>query len=116
MIQCKRVYDEASPEDGTRVLVDRLWPRGVSKEEAALNDWMKNIAPSDALRRWFDHDTEKWEAFQVRYAQELNEKEALVREIRSKAESGTITLVYAAKDRELNHAVVLKDYLQRDHD
>jgi len=116
MIQCKRVYDEASPEDGTRVLVDRLWPRGVSKEEAALNDWMKNIAPSDALRRWFDHDTEKWEAFRVRYAQELNEKEALVREIRSKAESGTITLVYAAKDRELNHAVVLKDYLQRDHD
>jgi len=116
MIQCKRVYDDVSPEDGTRVLVDRLWPRGVSKEEAALDDWMKNVAPSDALRRWFDHDPEKWEAFQVRYAQELNEKEALVREIRSKAESGTITLVYAAKDRELNHAVVLKDYLQRDHD
>lgn len=116
MIQCKRVYDEASPEEGTRVLVDRLWPRGVSKEEAALDNWMKNVAPSDALRRWFDHDPEKWEAFRMRYAQELGEKEALVQELRSVAESGTLTLIYAAKDREHNHAVVLKDYLQRDYD
>lgn len=116
MIQCKRVYDEASPEDGTRVLVDRLWPRGVSKEEAALDHWMKNVAPSDELRRWFDHDPEKWEAFRVRYTQELNEKEDLVQELRSKVESGPLTLIYAAKDREHNHAVVLKDFLQRDHD
>jgi len=116
MIQCKRVYDEASPEDGTRVLVDRLWPRGVSKEEAALHHWMKEIAPSDELRRWFDHDPEKWEEFRVRYTQELNEKEDLVQELRSKAESRTLTLIYAAKDREHNHAIVLKDDLQRDHD
>lgn len=116
MIQCKRVYDEASPEDGTRVLVDRLWPRGVSKEEAALDHWMKNVAPSDELRRWFDHDPEKWEAFRVRYTQELNEKEDLVQELRSKAESGPLTLIYAAKDREHNHAVVLEDYLQRDRE
>lgn len=116
MIQCKRVYDEPSPEDGTRVLVDRLWPRGVSKEAAALDDWMKAVAPSDERRKWFDHDPEKWEEFRVRYAQELDEKEDLVQELRSKADSGTLTLLYAAKDREHNHAVVLRNYLQGDRD
>lgn len=113
MIQCKRVYDEPSPDDGTRVLVDRLWPRGVSKEEAELDAWMKEVAPSDELRTWFDHDPEKWEAFRRRYREELSENEDAVASLHEAATKGTLTLVYSAKDREHNNAVVLRDYLKR---
>lgn len=112
MIQCKRVYEEISREDGTRVLVDRLWPRGVSKEEAALDDWCKEVAPSDALREWFDHDHEKWDEFCRRYHKELDKKDQIVARLREKAEEEPLTLVYAAKDREYNNAVALKAYLQ----
>lgn len=112
MIQCKRVYDEVSPDDGSRVLVDRLWPRGVRKDEAALDDWVKAVAPSDDLRRWFDHDPQKWDAFCRRYHSELEEKEETVDRLRRMADSGTLTLLYAAKDREHNNAVALKAYLQ----
>lgn len=116
MIQCKRAYDEPSSDDGTRILVDRLWPRGVSKEDAALDDWNKEVAPSSDLRKWFDHDPEKWDEFCRRYNQELYEKDDAVEPLREEAESGTLTLVYAAKDREHNHALVLKRYLEKTHD
>lgn len=112
MIQCKRAYDEVSPDDGTRVLVDRLWPRGVSKEEAALDAWHKKVAPSDELRKWFDHDPDKWDEFCQRYHEELDEKEEVVDTLQEEAEEGTLTLVYAAKDREHNNAVALKSYLE----
>ena len=100
-IRLKRAYDDPAEDDGFRVLVDRLWPRGVSKEEAALDRWMKEVAPSTALRKWFDHDPEKWDAFRRCYAAELDGRD------------GTLTLVYAAKDTEHNGPVVLKDYLSR---
>lgn len=116
MIKCKRAYDDASPDDGTRVLVDRLWPRGVSTEDAALDDWLKEVAPSDELRKWFDHDPKKWDEFCRRYHRELDENEELVDRIRQEAEDGTLTLVYAAKDREHNNAVALKHYLEKTHD
>lgn len=112
MVQIKRIYEDPSPEDGARVLVDRLWPRGVSKEEAALDRWMKEVAPSDELRRWFDHDPEKWEAFREKYAAELEEKDEQLRFLRSEAEEGTLTLLYAARDVEHNHALVLRDVLR----
>lgn len=112
MIQCKRVYDEVSSDDGTRVLVDRLWPRGVHKDEAELDDWVKAVAPSEDLRRWFDHDPDKWDRFCRQYRAELDEKNEIVDRLRRMAESGTLTLLYAAKDREHNNAVALKDYLQ----
>lgn len=112
MIQCKRAYDDPAPDDGCRVLVDRLWPRGVSKEDAELDHWLKEIAPSEELRTWFEHDPEKWEEFCQRYRRELEEKDDVVAFLREKAEDGPLTLVYAAKDREHNNAVALKRYLE----
>ncbi len=113
MIKLKRIYDDAAANDGFRVLVDRLWPRGVSREDAALNRWMKEIAPSDQLRRWFDHDSEKWEEFRRRYTQELEDKTEEIAFLSEKSANGTLTLVYAARDTEHNHAVVLKDVVDR---
>lgn len=112
MIRCKRAYDEASPEDGTRVLVDRFWPRGVSKEDAALDEWCRGIAPSDELREWFDHEPERWDEFRRRYHDELDAKGEVVESLREEAEDGRLTLVYAARDREHNNAVALKKYLE----
>lgn len=111
MIRIKRAYESASAEDGYRVLVDRLWPRGVSKEEARLDAWMKEIAPSEELRQWFDHDPDRWEEFAGRYRAELQEKEGLLRALRERAARGTLTLVFAARDTERNNAVVLMEYL-----
>ena len=111
MIEIKRVYDAPAKSDGVRVLVDRLWPRGVSKEAAALDRWMKEVAPSAALRRWFGHDPEKWDAFRRRYESELGGREEELAFLREKSREGTLTLVYAAKDTEHNDAVVLKAYL-----
>lgn len=116
MIQCKRAYDDPAPDDGCRVLVDRLWPRGVSKEEAELDHWLKDVAPSDELRTWFDHDPDKWKTFCRHYHEELAEKDDAVAFLCEKAEEGTLTLVYAAKDREHNNAVALKRYLERTDD
>ena len=114
MIRVKRVYDPPAENDGRRVLVDRLWPRGVSREDAALDRWMKEIAPSDALRRWFDHDPERWEEFRARYARELDAKGDEVAFLREAAEAGTLTLVYSARDTEHNQAVALAAYLRGD--
>nr|WP_255435679.1 DUF488 family protein [Paracoccus sp. S1E-3] len=107
----KRAYDPALPSDGTRILVDRLWPRGVSKERADLGAWMKDIAPSTALREWFGHDPARWGAFQSRYRAELADHRAELDEIRQLAQKGIVTLVYSARDEVHNDAVVLRDVL-----
>jgi uncharacterized protein YeaO (DUF488 family) len=110
-VHTKRVYEDPNPEDGTRVLVDRLWPRGVSKEEAHLDDWIKAIAPSDDLREWFDHDPNRWNEFANRYRSELDDRPEQVQELLEYARSGTFTLLYAATDEKHNNAVVLANYL-----
>lgn len=114
MIQLKRAYDASEADDGYRVLVDRLWPRGVSKEELEIDCWMKEVAPTDGLREWFGHDPEKWEEFRERYHEELRQKEEEVRVLREKDREGTLTLVYAARDPDNNNAVALKDHLRSD--
>ncbi|MFB6084857.1 DUF488 domain-containing protein [Haloarcula rubripromontorii] len=110
-VRTKRIYEDPDPEDGTRVLVDRLWPRGVSKEEAQLDDWMQEVAPSDDLREWFDHDSDRWDEFSERYRDELDDRAEQVDRLLESARSGTLTLLYAAADEEHNNAVVLADYL-----
>jgi uncharacterized protein YeaO (DUF488 family) len=114
MVKLKRVYEEPSPADGQRVLVDRLWPRGVKKTTAGLSAWLKDLAPSDDLRRWFSHNPERWEEFHRRYLQELTDpaKAPLLDDLLAKARQGTVTLVFAAKDEERNNAVVMKAFLE----
>lgn len=112
MVRLKRIYEERGPEDGTRVLVDRLWPRGLSKETAQLDRWEKELAPSDELRRWFGHDPDKWPEFRERYLGELGQKREQLAELRQLARRGRLTLLYAAKDEEHNNAVVLKELLE----
>jgi uncharacterized protein YeaO (DUF488 family) len=107
----KRAYAAPAPADGARVLVDRLWPRGVSRERAALDEWMKEIAPSDALRRWFGHDPARWGEFRRRYAEELRARGSLVEALRARARLGPLTLVYGARDEAHNDAVVLRDVI-----
>lgn len=111
-IETKRVYEDPEPSDGYRVLVDRLWPRGVSREEAELDDWRKDLAPSDELRKWFDHDPEKWEEFRERYRDELQEYREDCRELLEQVTDEKLTLLYAAKDRDHNNALVLREYLE----
>lgn len=110
-IKIKRIYDDPSDDDGYRILVDRLWPRGVSKEDAKLDDWDKEIAPSDELRKWFDHQEDRFKEFSKRYREELKDKENDLDKLREIAEKKTLTLLYAAKDTEINQAVVLKEVL-----
>jgi uncharacterized protein YeaO (DUF488 family) len=107
----KRAYEPAAPEDGRRVLVDRLWPRGVSKDKAAIDLWLKEIAPSTALRQWFGHDPARWEEFQHRYRAELDANGEVVTQLRDVIRAGKTTLVYGAKDEAHNDAVVLAEYL-----
>jgi uncharacterized protein YeaO (DUF488 family) len=113
MVRLKRAYEDASPEDGLRVLVDRLWPRGLSKQKARIDIWVKEIAPSHELRQWFGHDPAKWKDFQARYRQEMNEQADSLGLLRKKAKAGTVTLLFAAHDEEHNNAVVLKSVLNR---
>ncbi|MFA5700391.1 MAG: DUF488 domain-containing protein [Desulfuromonas sp.] len=110
-IQTKRAYESPAPEDGYRVLVDRLWPRGVSKQKLALDEWNKEIAPSTELRKWFDHDPQKWEQFRERYLAELKESQ-LGKELLKGVKQKRLTLVYGARDTEHNQALVLKEYLE----
>lgn len=112
MIRLKRVYEAPSQEDGERILVERLWPRGCTKERAAVDLWLKDIAPSPELRRWFGHDPARWDQFQKRYQAELQEKPEIVQLLRQKDADGTLTLIFAARDLEHNSALVLKQYLQ----
>ncbi|MDB5173492.1 MAG: hypothetical protein JWO87_913 [Phycisphaerales bacterium] len=113
MIHLKRAYDEPSPEDGERVLVERLWPRGVTKARAAVDLWLKDVAPSPELRKWFGHDPAKWKQFERRYWKELQSKREAVDVLRQMARRGTVTLVYAARDEEHNGALALKTFLER---
>lgn len=108
----KRIYEAAEPGDGIRVLVDRLWPRGVSKEDADLDRWIKEIAPSDELRRWFDHDSERWDEFSRRYQAELTHHQDIISELRKLTDEETVTLLYAAKDMDHNNAIILKEVLE----
>lgn len=111
MVKIKRIYDGASADDGARILIDRLWPRGLTKDEAAIDDWLKEIAPSEALRKWFSHDPSKWIEFKSKYKKELEEKPEVIGQLRKHARHKTVTLLYAAKDTEHNNAVVLKEVL-----
>ncbi len=111
MIKIKRIYEEPAQDDGSRILVDRLWPRGLSKDRAKVELWLKDIAPGDALRKWFAHEPEKWNEFKSRYFQELQDKKQLVDLIVEKARSG-VTLLYGAKDEKHNNAVALKEYIE----
>lgn len=110
-LKLKRAYEAPARGDGTRILVDRLWPRGLKKETAALDHWIKEIAPSTELRQWFAHDPERWSEFRRRYARELRAHAEQLESIRKLARRGTVTLVYAARDEQHNDAVVLHDLL-----
>jgi len=111
-IKIKRVYENASEDDGYRLLVDRVWPRGVSKEDAELDEWNKQIAPTEKLRKWFDHDPNKFTEFAEKYREEIKGKKEALKEIKKTAKSKTVTLLYGAKDTENNQAVVLKKILE----
>lgn len=111
-IRTKRIYDDAAPEDGFRVLVDRLWPRGISREQARLDTWAKDLAPSDELRKWFHDHSGDWGEFRNRYMEQLAGMHDRARELLDSVEGDTMTLLYAKKEREQNNAVVLRDYLR----
>ncbi len=112
-VRLKRAYEPASDEDGYRVLVDRLWPRGVSKEQAKLDEWDQELAPSSQLREWFGHEPDRFSEFRRRYIDELRANGPRLRELRRRARTGTLTLVYSAHDSEHNDAVVLAEVLRR---
>ncbi|MGB9003171.1 MAG: DUF488 family protein [Nitrosotalea sp.] len=114
MIKIKRVYESPSKEDGFRILIDRLWPRGLSKESTQIDSWLKDIAPSDNLRKWFSHDPKKWIEFKKRYSEELKEKKDIISKIKLlEKEKKRITFLYSAKDKEHNNAVFLQEYMQK---
>lgn len=110
-ISLKRVYEAPDASDGVRILVDRLWPRGLARESAGIDVWLKSIAPSDALRKWYGHDVEKWPEFRQRYFAELDAGQDALNELRSRLGKGKVTLLYAASETEHNNAVALKEYL-----
>jgi uncharacterized protein YeaO (DUF488 family) len=112
MVKVKRVYETPSRADGLRVLVDRLWPRGLTKERAAVDLWLKDLAPSTELRKWFGHDPSKWKQFQARYRAELREKKDSIKLLREKSKERTLTLLFGARDEEHNEALVLKKVLE----
>jgi uncharacterized protein YeaO (DUF488 family) len=110
-LRLKRVYEPAAREDGVRVLIDRLWPRGLTKDKAAIDHWMKEIAPSSELRKWFGHDPDRWAEFRNRYMEELRQHTGLLDQIQNLAKKGTVTLLFGAHDEEHNDAVVLQEVL-----
>ncbi len=111
-IRIKRVYEEPDKTDGRRVLVDRLWPRGLSKEKARVDIWMKEISPSTELRRGYGHDPNKWPEFKAKYAAELDANQNKVKELLAEVQAETVTLLYSSKERRLNNAVALKEYME----
>ena len=112
-VKLKRAYEPPAADDGTRILVDRLWPRGVTKKRAAIDQWMKDIAPSTGLRKWFSHYPARWDEFRRRYAKEVHRNAALLDQLRSLARHGPITLVYSAHDEKHNDAVELREVILR---
>jgi len=113
MIKIKRIYDAPTPDDGIRILVDRLWPRGVSKEKAKVDLWLREIAPSNELRKWYGHDPKKWAEFRKRYFSNLDTKRELVNQIVQKTKEGDVTLLYSSKEEKINNAVALKEYIEK---
>ena len=113
MIKLKRAYEKHVRDDGERILVERLWPRGLTKLQAKIDLWLKDVAPSTELRRSFGHDPNKWDEFRQRYQGELKQKDELIKLLKRKAKAGTITLIYAARDEDHNGALVLKRFIQR---
>jgi uncharacterized protein YeaO (DUF488 family) len=113
LVKIKRIYDPFSEEDGKRILVDRLWPRGLRKDEAKIDEWLKEIAPSDELRKWFSHDPSKWQEFKNRYKKELKSKLEITEKLRRESKKGQVTLLFSAKDVEHNNAVVLKEVIEQ---
>lgn len=115
MIKIKRVYDPPSKEDGYRILIDRLWPRGLTKEKAKINLWLKEIAPSNELRKWYSHDPKKWEEFKNRYRKELANKQELLRKIvQLEKEKDIVTLLYSTRETEHNNAIALQGFLKKE--
>lgn len=112
MIKIKRVYEKAEKDNGTRVLVDRLWPRGLRREEARIDLWMKEVAPSNELRNWFSHEEERWPEFKSCYFEELKEKKELISQLKGMSRKGMLTLLFAAKDKTRNNAAALKEYIE----
>ena len=112
-INIRRVYEKPGKHDGTRILVDRLWPRGLTKQKADIDLWLKNVAPTTELRKWFSHDPAKWEEFRKKYRKELRDNKDQVLLLKEQLQKGIVTLVYSAKDEEHNEAVVLKEWLDR---
>ena len=112
-IKIKRIYEDVGSGDGYRILIDRLWPRGVSKEDAKLNEWNKELAPSTELRKWFDHIPERFDEFRKRYKEELKSQEEELKRLHAMAKLKDITLLYAAKDEEINNAIVLMELLMK---
>ena len=112
-IRLKRAYQEAAAEDGNRILVERLWPRGLTKEKATIDVWLKEVSPSPDLRRWYGHDPERWEEFRKRYETEMQSHEDPIRRIRDLQKTGPLTFVFAARDEQRNSAVVLKAFIER---
>lgn len=113
MLKIKRVYDKPNKSDGIRILVDRLWPRGLTKKDTKINKWVREIAPSDSLRKWFAHREKRWEEFKRSYKEELKDKKNLLNELKRPFKNSTVTLLYAAKDKERNNAQVLLEFLEK---
>ena len=113
-IRVKRIYESPNPDDGFRLLIDRLWPRGIKKEQAKIGLWLKEIAPSDSLRKWFNHEPEKWEEFKRRYSKELDRKQDLVDQLSQHVKKGKVTFLFGAKDESYNNAIALREYLLDD--
>jgi uncharacterized protein YeaO (DUF488 family) len=113
-VEFKRVYEEPSTSDGTRILVDRLWPRGLTKEKAKIDVWLKDIAPTTELRKWFNHEPNKWPEFQKRYWTEISNNTDILSTLKRYLANGKVTIVYGAKDEEHNDAVVIKQYLNKE--
>jgi uncharacterized protein YeaO (DUF488 family) len=113
MIKIKRIYEPTSPDDGKRIYIDRLWPRGMKKEDVKIDEWLKEISPSDALRKWFGHDPSKYEEFKKRYIKELEPHAEILERIKKEGKRKTVTLLFSAKDEEHNNATVAKEVLSK---
>ena len=112
-VKIKRVYEKSDENDGVRILVDRLWPRGLTKEKAKIDRWLKDIAPTDGLRKWFDHKEGRWDEFKKRYTKELTKNKDIIKELKGISKNKIVSLLYAAKDAERNNAIVLFDFLKK---
>lgn len=113
MLKIKRLYEEKNSQDGIRILVDGVWPRGVKKEDLDYDEWYKALAPSTELRKWFNHDPDKWDTFKEKYFKELNSHKDLIKKIKEKSNGHNVTLIYGAKNEKYNQAVALKEYIEK---